>query len=139
MRAFPAEFHNVVLTPEERVWLDKNCAYFKPDYLDYLQAYRFKPDQIHLHFEALPEDADRDAKGDKSARGRIHVNAVGPWEETILWEVPLMACLSETYFTSVDTDWDYEGQRGAFICAHIDVLLTRSCPQRSHMTKRWPY
>lgn len=29
-----------------------------------------------------------------------------------MWEVPLMACLSELYFTVVNTDWDYAGQRG---------------------------
>ena len=112
MRAFAAEFHNVVLTPEERVWLEKNCAYFKPDYLDYLQAYRFKPDQLHLEFAPIPDDVEKNAQGDPSARGHVHIDAVGPWEETILWEVPLMACLSETYFTTTDTDWDYEGQEG---------------------------
>ena len=36
----------------------------------------------------------------------------GLWVETILWEVPLMACLSELYFAVVNTDWDYEGQPG---------------------------
>ena len=29
-----------------------------------------------------------------------------------MWEVPLMACLSELYFTVVNTDWDYAGQPG---------------------------
>jgi len=32
------------------------------------------------------------------------------WLETILWEVPLMACLSEIYFRYADQDWDYTGQ-----------------------------
>ena len=94
------------------MWLERLCPYFTPAYLDYLAAYRFKPEQLHIQFEPLKEEADKYARGDSSTRGRIHVDVVGPWEETILWEVPLMACLSETYFTTVDTDWDYEGQKG---------------------------
>ncbi|CDO74361.1 hypothetical protein BN946_scf184355.g9 [Trametes cinnabarina] len=54
--------------------------------------------------------AEKDARGDGSARGHIRIDAVGPWHETILWEVPLMACLSEIFFTTVDTDWNYDGQ-----------------------------
>ena len=56
-----------------------------------------------ITFEPLPEDTDR---------GQIGIVADGPWVETIMWEVPLMACLSELYFTEVNTDWDYAGQRG---------------------------
>lgn len=44
--------------------------------------------------------------------GQIEIEASGPWVETILWEVPLMATLSETYFQTDDTDWNYEGQEG---------------------------
>ena len=29
-----------------------------------------------------------------------------------MWEVPLMACLSETYFQVDMIDWDYTGQEG---------------------------
>jgi nicotinate phosphoribosyltransferase len=41
--------------------------------------------------------------------------------------VPLLATLSEIYFTTVDKDWDYEGQAGAsnitrmFNCNVIDL------------------
>ena len=40
------------------------------------------------------------------------MTAEGPWIETILWEIPLMALLSETYFRMVDTDWNNEKQVG---------------------------
>ncbi|KAI0774971.1 nicotinate phosphoribosyltransferase [Trametes elegans] len=105
-----AQFGRLQLTQEERAWLAQACPYMKPAYLDYLAAYRFKPEQLRLRFEPIPEDADKDARGDGSARGNIHIDAVGPWQETILWEVPLMACLSEIFFTTVDTDWNYDGQ-----------------------------
>ncbi len=108
----PAEFDKIALTKDERAWLEDRCPYFTPQYLDYLEAYRFKPDQLRLEFEPIPEDVEKNANGDLGARGHVHIDAVGPWEETILWEVPLMACLSEIYFTTTDTDWDYEGQEG---------------------------
>ncbi|KAI0324326.1 nicotinate phosphoribosyltransferase [Cubamyces sp. BRFM 1775] len=105
-----SQFGKLQLKPEEREWLSKACPYLKPTYLDYLTTYRFKPEQLRLRFEPIPEDADKDARKELSTRGHIKIDAVGPWQETILWEVPLMACLSEIYFTTVDTDWSYEGQ-----------------------------
>lgn len=108
------EFDKIKLTPDEREWLAKACPYLKPSYLDFLSAYRFNPAQLHLSFVPIPEDAEKDARGDVKARGDIHIHAVGPWRETILWEVPLMACLSEIYFTTADKDWNYDGQEGAY-------------------------
>lgn len=91
------------MTNSEHEWLHKACPYFTQDYLDYLAQYRFKPEQVKAVFHAKPEDAEL---------GRLEITATGPWIETILWEVPLMACLSEIYFTTVDTDWSYDGQEG---------------------------
>ena len=55
------------------------------------------------------------------------MSATGPWVETILWEVPLMACLSEMYFLTTDTDWNYDGQEGfAFFVAIYDLILIPS-------------
>lgn len=47
--------------------------------------------------------------------GHVEIEVFGPWVETILWEVPLMATLSETFFQSVVTDWNYDNQYGACI------------------------
>jgi nicotinate phosphoribosyltransferase len=80
--------------------------YFKDDYIAYLSNYRFKPDQVHIEFTPSPEHP---------SKGDIDILISGPWHETILWEVPLMACLSEVYFRVVDTDWNYEGQAGLTI------------------------
>ncbi len=98
------DFHELTISLDERDWLAGACPFFSPEYLDYLSSYRFKPSQVKATFNAKPGDDNL---------GRIEIEARGPWVETILWEVPLMACLSEIYFTTVDTDWSYDGQVGA--------------------------
>ncbi|KAJ4479922.1 nicotinate phosphoribosyltransferase [Lentinula aciculospora] len=94
-----SQFDQAKLTHNERAWLAETCPYFPSQYLDYLESYRFKPEQVHVEF--IPVEGDK---------GHIEIRAEGPWVETILWEVPLMACLSETYFTTVDNDWSNDGQ-----------------------------
>ncbi|KZT02905.1 nicotinate phosphoribosyltransferase [Laetiporus sulphureus 93-53] len=94
-------FGELRLTDAEKEWLKAACPYFTSEYLQYLSEYQFKPDQVHVEFVSRPDD-------DKW--GRLEIDAIGPWAETILWEVPLMACLSEIYFRTVDTDWNYDGQ-----------------------------
>ena len=58
-----------------------------------------------------------------SNEGRIEIEASGPWVEAIFWEVPLMATLSEIYFTTVDKDWDYDGQAGAYTRKRIYMCI----------------
>jgi nicotinate phosphoribosyltransferase len=45
-------------------------------------------------------------------KGQIAIEVNGPWLEIILYEVPLMYLLSETYFITVDKTWMYEDQEG---------------------------
>jgi nicotinate phosphoribosyltransferase len=99
------DFKTLELTSKERAQLEKHCPYFKPAYLDYLEAYRFKPEQVRAKW--VPKDGDPNL-------GRLDMEAYGLWSEAILWEVPLMACLSETYFSTDEIDWSYEGQAGKF-------------------------
>ncbi|KAJ7127184.1 nicotinate phosphoribosyltransferase [Mycena epipterygia] len=96
-------FGELGLTDAEHSWLRKTCPYFNDEYLSYLRGFRFKPtEQVHIKF--VPTSAD-------GASGLVEIDTVGPWVETIFWEVPLMACLSEIYFHSVMTDWNYDGQK----------------------------
>ena len=42
--------------------------------------------------------------------GTIALSVAGPWIETILYEIPLLALTSEAYFRHVDTDWTHADQ-----------------------------
>lgn len=63
---------------------------FSPGFLDYLAEFRFNLDQINIS---------------KDDEDRISVTIEGPWLETILWEVPVLATLSELYFSHEEKDW----------------------------------
>lgn len=91
------------MTQSEHQWLETACPYLTPSYLSYLKAYRYKPEQVRITFVPVSDDG---------LFGNVEIEATGPWAETIFWEVPLMSCLSETYFQSVITDWDYRNQEG---------------------------
>jgi nicotinate phosphoribosyltransferase len=70
------------LDREEKAWLASECRYFNPVYLDYLEGYRFNPDEV-----VIEQDG-----------GELAISIEGYWYTTILWEVPLMALISELYF-----------------------------------------
>ncbi|KAM6504411.1 nicotinate phosphoribosyltransferase [Amanita muscaria] len=95
-------FSELALTPAEKDWLAATCPYLTQDYLDYLSSYRYKPEQVDVIFVPGSQTSGE--------FGNISIDIRGPWAEAIMWEVPLMACLSETYFQVVDTNWDYTGQ-----------------------------
>lgn len=113
------------------------CPYLKPAYVSYLAAYRFDPSsQVRLRFVPSPaststatsssysseqnsEDPERTARltnGEQSESaqewGELEIEVEGVWKDVILYEVPLMAIVSEAYFTMTETRWDLRGQRG---------------------------
>jgi nicotinate phosphoribosyltransferase len=69
------------LTDYEWMWLSDQWV-LKPDYIKFLENYRFDLSQVAI------EQKD----------GDLNILIKGPWVETILWEVPLMALISELYF-----------------------------------------
>ena len=90
------ELQNLVITQDEIDWLKENCGYFKTWYFDYLKNYRYNPSQVSVK---LTEDNNLD------------LVVRGKWIETTLWEIKLMAIISELYFNIVDTNWDMYGQK----------------------------
>jgi nicotinate phosphoribosyltransferase len=71
----------VALTDAETDWLFFNTG-LKHDYIEFLYDFWFDPNQVDI--------AQKD--------GVLDITISGPWQETILWEVPLMAIISELYF-----------------------------------------
>lgn len=77
----------------EKKFLYKHCPYLSSTYINYLS-----------HYQYFPPEVQYDIKD-----GELVLEISGPWEHTILWEVPLMAMISELYFKLCDTHWeDYE-------------------------------
>lgn len=77
---------DLTLTPEEYTFLKNRCYYLSPVYLDFLSHYRFNPDEVNIQQNG--QDLE------------IHIE--GPWYRTILWEVPLMALISELFFVKTN-------------------------------------
>ena len=81
--------------PYEIDWFRKTCPYFKPWYFEYLRNFRYNPNQV---------------KAILAADNNLELEIVGSWGETVLWEVPLMAIISELYFIHCDKNWSMDGQ-----------------------------
>lgn len=72
----------MMISDEEYEYL-KTLKFLPAAYVDYLKSYRFDPAQL-----TVKQDDD----------GRLSIDIEGYWYQTILWEVPLMALISELYF-----------------------------------------
>jgi nicotinate phosphoribosyltransferase len=70
------------LTVDEKKYLESNLLYLDPTYIDFLSGYCFNPGEV----------------GVVQKGGELIVSIEGYWYRTILWEVPLMAMISELYF-----------------------------------------
>jgi len=88
-------FNKLKLQKDEKEWLAKTCPYFTPSYLEYLENYRFDISEVQT---SLTED------------NNLEITISGPWHRTVLWEVPLMALISELYFLHEDKNWTKDGQ-----------------------------
>ncbi|CCV62132.1 putative nicotinate phosphoribosyltransferase [Yersinia enterocolitica (type O:2) str. YE3094/96] len=68
----------LALTDDEYQYLS-GLPFFKNDYLNWLRAFRFNPEQVTV--------SDNNSE--------LDIRITGLWCETILWEVPLLAVISE--------------------------------------------
>lgn len=84
----------LALTSSERQWLEQ-FPFFSKDYLDFLEGYRFNPSEVTSSL---------------TADGVLVLEVGGNWARTILWEVPLLALISETYYELNDPDWPYDAE-----------------------------
>lgn len=73
---------NLKLTKDEKAFIEKRCYFFDPVFIDFLEGYRYAPEEVQIIQEG----------------GDLKVTVEGFWYRTVLWEVPLMALISELYF-----------------------------------------
>jgi len=70
------------LQSEERAFLESRCKYLPKTFLDLLQGYRYDSSEV----------------GIVQNGSSLEIHVEGLWYKTILWEVPLMALVSELFF-----------------------------------------
>jgi nicotinate phosphoribosyltransferase len=75
-------FANLSLSSDEERFLIARCYYFDPVFIDLLKGYRFNPEEVRV----------------RQLGGELSLEIEGPWYRTVLWEVPLLALISELYF-----------------------------------------
>jgi len=68
----------LALSDDEFTWLSR-LPFFQQDYLNWLRSFRFDPAQVSV----------------RDDHGQLRIQIRGPWREVILWEVPLLALISE--------------------------------------------
>ncbi|MBE9468482.1 MAG: nicotinate phosphoribosyltransferase [Bacteroidetes bacterium] len=70
------------LTPSEQQFLSEKYYFLPPTYVDFLKGYVYNPDEVSVSMK----------------NGELKIFIEGYWYRTILWEVPLLAIVSELYF-----------------------------------------
>ena len=95
-RIIDEDISKLALTADEYSWLAENCSYMKPMYLEYLKNFRFKPEEVKI---CLTEDNNLDMR------------IKGPWHSSILWEIVLMASVSELYFSTIEKEWKIPSEK----------------------------
>ena len=75
---------NVRITEEEIEFMKRKC-YFLPEwYYTFLRGYKYNPDEVFVNL---------------SMNGKLSIVIRGKWYSTILWEIPILAIISELKHT----------------------------------------
>lgn len=80
LRAQIDSMQNVVITDEEIAFMKQRMYYLPEWYFTFLRGYRFKPAEVQI---------------DQDAAGHLQVSVRGKWWSTIMWEMPILCCVSE--------------------------------------------
>ncbi|KAH3672829.1 hypothetical protein WICMUC_004051 [Wickerhamomyces mucosus] len=116
------QLNNLRFTQDEIDYLNKEVPYLPKNYLKYLETFQLDTkSQIQLNYDPLTMDLD------------LKVN--GKWIDTILYEIPLLALISEAYFKFVDKDWDLIDQTD-LIQIKLQKLIDNNIPFSEFGTRR---
>ncbi len=75
---------DVVITDEEIEFMQEKCVWLPLWYFTFLRGYRFNPDEV-----SISQDEE----------GHLSISICGKWFSTIMWEMPLLSCISEIIHT----------------------------------------
>lgn len=75
---------DVVITEEEIAFMETRCVWLPLWYFTFLRGYRFNPAEV-----AISQDEE----------GHLDILIRGKWFSTIMWEMPLLSCISELMHT----------------------------------------
>lgn len=82
-------------TNEEIEYLQRTVSFLPASYYEFLHSVKLDPaSQVTVTMSP-----------------NLEITVKGPWKSTILYEIPVLAIVSEAYFKFCDTDWNYEGQK----------------------------
>lgn len=89
------------LNHKEELWM-KTIPYIRPTYAEWLLGYRMNPEEVQI----------------SQVGSDLRLSIRGPWYRTIVWEVTLMAIISELYFRMTKQDkeneWENKIRKKAF-------------------------
>ena len=133
-RGLVERLRGVHLDEAELYWL-KTLGFFKPGFLAFLRTFSLNPDDVIIQSK-IPDDYKIEPnKTWKIPEKELSITIRGTWFERILWEVPLLAMISETYYETIDRDWSYAGQDD-LAKNKVDTLERGGCYYADFGTRR---
>lgn len=89
---------NVIITDEEIEFMTTRCVWLPVWYFIFLRGYRFNPGEVEIS---------------QDEKGHLSIRIVGKWFSTIMWEMPLLSCISEIIhiLNGDDEKYDIETER----------------------------
>lgn len=93
------------------------------DYIGALKDFKLKPNEQVFY------------ANDENDTANFELTVEGTWFETILYEIPILALVSEAYFKFVDVEWSYEGQE-ELAAEKCKALLANDCVFSEFGTRR---
>lgn len=84
------------LTEDEAEFLERECPYLPPTFIDFMRGYRFNPKEVEVS---------------QDAEGHLHISAEGLLYRVTFWETPILAIVSELYYETTGQKPDPEFMR----------------------------
>lgn len=91
------------LSQEEYIYMT-SFPFFKKEYLHWLRKFRYNVSQVEIN----------------NYKGQLHIRISGLWQEVILWEVPILALISEVFHRNFSP-----GITSEFAVQYLDTKLIK--------------